>query len=169
MMGPDRAMMPTDLTGIPLFQGLRAEQLETLAPLFRPAHFVAGETPFEAGDEATFLYVLETGQVAIRFHPYDGGRVHVTTLSAGAVFGWSAALGRERYTAAADCLTEIRALAIRGADLRHILNSAPELGQTLLERMTRLVAARPGFSDAGERMSSNGSQPVGAQPQSAAP
>jgi CRP-like cAMP-binding protein len=59
------------------------------------------------------LYVLMDGQVAIRFKPHDGDWLTVTDVQAGGVFGWSAALGRRRYTSSAICLQESHAYSIK--------------------------------------------------------
>ena len=136
-------MSPADLAPLALFNGLTPEQLDFLTPLFRRVWFRAKDTAFAEKEPADNLYVLETGEVALRFTPDDGEPVEFARLRApGDVFGWSAALGRETYTARATCLTAVQALAVRGADFRRLLHARPSLGTLLLERMAQTVAGR---------------------------
>jgi SulP family sulfate permease len=135
-------MRVEELTGVSLFEGLRPEQLATLAPLFRRVSLPAGYTVFAEGDVASELYVLESGEVAIRLTPYDGGSLHIATIRPGGALGWSAALGQLRYTASAVCRTEAQVLAIRGSDLLRVMHTDPELGSLLFERMAQIVVSR---------------------------
>lgn len=137
-------MQIEELRGIALFEGLRHEQLALLAPLLRRVVFPAGATPFTQGDTAGELYLLESGQVAIRTSPYDGGYMNIATIQPEGIFGWSAVLGRPRYTASAVCLIDAQALAIRGRDLRRVMRSDSELSSLLLERMAQIAADRSG-------------------------
>ncbi|MEW5989435.1 MAG: cyclic nucleotide-binding domain-containing protein, partial [Chloroflexota bacterium] len=99
----------------PLFDGLTPAQVTKLAAWLEPASFAAGETIFNERERAERLYVVEGGEVAIRYRPEDGGGyLTIATVRPGGVCGWSAALGRARYTSAAVCLTDVQALAMRG-------------------------------------------------------
>lgn len=124
-----------------LFRGLAPEQLAYLAPLFSHATFSEGETIFAQGDPAETVYVLEYGQVALRFQPEDGGSLAVATIHRGHVFGWSAVLGRPDYTSSAVCLARSCAAAVKGERLRALIRVQPELS-ILLGRMALTVADR---------------------------
>lgn len=128
--------------GAALFEDLTAEHMKLLASLCRRLRFVSGEIVFNEGDRVENLYVLEAGEVVIRFFPYDGGFLDIATIRPGGVFGWSAALGRGYYTSSAICLSEVRALAISGEALRAVMCADPSLGMWLLERLAQAVANR---------------------------
>ncbi len=66
----------------------------------------------------------------------------IVVIHHGGIFGWSAALGRARYTSAAVCLTDTRGVMIRGASLRTLVRADPPLGRRLLGRMALDVAGR---------------------------
>jgi CRP-like cAMP-binding protein len=135
-------MLGHELAENPFFEGMTPAQLERLATLFTLAWFKAGDKVFAQGDPASRIYVLETGEVALRLYPDDGGCLTIALIYPGGIFGWSAALGRTRYTSFAVCTQDARALAARGSDLRGLVQSDPGLGHQLLGRMALAVAGR---------------------------
>jgi CRP-like cAMP-binding protein len=141
-------MLSQDLTRIALFDGLAAGQVRTLAPLFRPVCFVAGEAVFAQGDPAERVFVLVSGRVALRMLPEDGGSLTIAVIHPGGVFGWSAALGRARYTSSAVAETAAAAVVVRGDDLRAFVRADETAGRLLLGRMALAVAGRAGDAHA---------------------
>jgi CRP-like cAMP-binding protein len=135
-------MFAEELAKLSLFQDLRAEHLNLLAPLIQPVRFRAGETIFTEGQEANAFYILQAGEVILRFHPDDGGSLDLVTLRSSDVFGWSAVLGRVHYTSSAICLTEVVALSLQGNDLRRLRRIDPEFGGWLFEHLAQVVANR---------------------------
>ncbi|MBI5714015.1 MAG: cyclic nucleotide-binding domain-containing protein [Chloroflexi bacterium] len=135
-------MLTEELSHLPLFKELTQEQLNKIAPVFWRITLAAGETIFSQGDEARSVYVIESGEVVLRFFPEDGGSVDIETITKDGVFGWSAALGRQHYTSSAICLSPIKAIATNGNDLRRVMRSDKELSAVLIERMAQVVAHR---------------------------
>jgi CRP-like cAMP-binding protein len=135
-------MLSTELSHFPLFNNLTQTQLNKLAAIFWRVSLAAGETIFSQGDEARCIYVLESGEVVLRFFPEDGGSVDIESIAKGGVFGWSAALGRPHYTSSAICLSPIKAIATHGNDLRRVMRGDKELSAVLIERMAQVVAHR---------------------------
>ena len=76
-----------ELGSIPLFAGLSPSQLARPAELFEVIAFPAGTAIFTAGDRADRFYVVQSGVVIIRFHPYDGGSLDIATIERGGAFG----------------------------------------------------------------------------------
>ena len=135
-------MKPNELASLPLFAGLSPEQLARLAHLFGSFSFTAGTQIFEAGDRASKLYILQSGEVAILYRPYDGGSIDLATIQPGGAFGWSAAFRRASYTSAAACRTDVVTLAIEAADLHRIMRDDPQLANILLERTAQMAGSR---------------------------
>jgi len=135
-------MITDELAANPFFDGILPAQIERLAALFNAACYKVDNTIFEQGETAERVYLLEAGAVALRVHPEDGGCLTIAEIRPPGIFGWSAALGRSRYTSSAVCTQEARALVARGADLRGLVQSEPELGRLLLGRMALAVAGR---------------------------
>jgi len=142
-----------DLAQRPLLQGLAAADVQVLAPLFTTAAFAAGEVIFEQGAPAKHLYVLERGEIALRLNPEDGGSLTIATVQPLGVFGWSAMLGRERYSSGAICVAEAQVTALEGIALRRLVRDEPRLGRLLLGRLALALAGRTTAADAGVRVS----------------
>jgi len=133
----------TDLDDRALLQGLSAADIQHLVPLLETASFQAGDTIFAQGAPAKHLYVLEQGEVELRNSPDDGGSLTITTISPLGVFGWSAVLGRQYYSAAAVCVADGQALRMDGGALRRLLRAQPRLGRLILGRLALALAGRP--------------------------
>ncbi len=131
-----------ELQFIPFLKGVSAEDLALLAEKFERCEYPAQEMIFAQGDPAMHLYILRQGEVAIRFKPYDGEELTVSTIKPGGVFGWSAALGRHRYTSGALCTHESEVYRIRGADLHQLCLDHPQAGVVILERLATVIAER---------------------------
>jgi len=143
-------MNSEELRLLPLFAGLSAGQLERPSVRFSLVTFLAGAAIFAAGDRASSLYVVKSGEVIIRFHPYDGGSLDIDTVYAGGAFGWSAALRRSYYTASAICRTDVTAFAIQGHDLHQTVADNPEFANALLEHASQTASSR--FDGLGQQI-----------------
>ena len=135
---------------IPLFSSLSPGQLERLVELFEAATFPAGAAIFTAGDRASRFYVVRSGEVVIRFHPYDGGSLDIAVIQPGGGFGWSAACRRASYTSSAICRTDVVVLAIQADDLHKVMVDEPEFARILLEHTGQLAASR--FDSLGRQL-----------------
>jgi len=127
---------------IPLFHDLSDEQLDWIAPLFEVFTCAANQPIFEQDEQATYLYLLVCGTVALHFKPYDGTRMILTHLHAGDAFGWSSVVGGAAYTSGISSETEIEAVRIRGSDLRKLCREHPQFGNVILDRLADAVSGR---------------------------
>lgn len=145
-------MQASELERFSLFAGLAPGQLKRLAAQVTALALPAGVQIFAAGERATRLYILCSGEVVIRYQPYDGGTLDLVTLQPGDTFGWSAALQRACYTSSAICRSAVGLLSLPAEDLHQVLADDPALATVLLER-TALIA--------GSRLDSLGRQVLG--------
>jgi CRP-like cAMP-binding protein len=125
-----------------LFQGLDSESIGILSSHFKDERFDKDSVIFAQGDRAEKLYVLITGQVAIRFKPHDGDLLTVSEINDGGVFGWSSALGRSTYTSSAICIQDCTALSVKGDQLHDLCEKYPQTGVIILERLAEVIAQR---------------------------
>jgi CRP-like cAMP-binding protein len=125
-----------------LFRDLSPQQRDLLRPLFAPCDYLAGDILFEQGDPAEYLYVLLHGEVIIRFKPDDGPALIVARILPEGVVGWSSALGSPTYTSGAMCVTDCQMARVRGQDLCKVIESDPETGTLVLERLAAVIAER---------------------------
>ncbi len=135
-------MFRQDLAHLSIFQGMAIGQMNALDPLLELTHFRQGDLIFKQGRSADFLFILLSGEVEIRFKPYDGPQLTVSRIFPGGVFGWSAALMRDAYTSSAAAAADGHAVRISGCRLRELCEREPDLGADLLNRLASGIAQR---------------------------
>jgi len=129
------------------FGGLETKYLEKVSILCRGGSYQEGMMIFKEGDEATELYVLTDGRVALEMEvrpvpdrPAIPTAVEVVTK--GESFGWSALVEPHVYTLSARCLTNCTVLAIKGDLLRKVMADDTALGFELMKRLAQLIGLR---------------------------
>ncbi len=127
---------------LPIFKEMTGEQQELLLPLIDLCTFPADLTIFKQGDPASHLYIIESGMVDIVFKPSDGPAMTVARLTSGGVFGWSATLGRDKYTSAACTIIDSKTYRIEGTRLRKLCEDHPDTGVVILDRLALAIAQR---------------------------
>lgn len=125
-----------------LFDGLSGDDLELAAPLFSSVEVPIGTTIFEQNKAAELFYLVVSGRITLRYKPFDGPEMRLTSVPAGGAVGWSAVTGNPLYTATAITALPCELLAVRGEELRHLLQEHPETGQRLLKRLAMAVSPR---------------------------
>ena len=135
------------LKGSELFEALEAGHLEKVSVLCRGGSYREGMMVFKEGDEATELYVLTGGRVALEMEvrpvpnrPAIPTAVEVVTK--GECFGWSALVEPYVYTSSARCMTNCTVLAIKGDMLRKAMSDDPDLGYQVMKKLTQLISLR---------------------------
>jgi CRP/FNR family transcriptional regulator, cyclic AMP receptor protein len=127
---------------LPIFSGLDSSQISQLLPYMVECEFIKDANIFEQGNPAEYLYILLSGEVVVNYKPYDGPPLTVAHIEPGAVFGWSAAIGREAYTSDARAVQDSVAYRIRGVNLPVLCAQYPETGRCLLDRLASSIAER---------------------------
>jgi len=127
---------------IDIFKDLDEARMELIRPLFESSSCKAGMVVFQQGTPADFLYFIVTGKVEMSFKPYDGTPITVSHVEKGGLFGWSAVVGSEKYTSSAIAIEEVKAVRVRGSELRTFCIEHPEAGKEILERLADRVSSR---------------------------
>ena len=135
-----------------IFEGLDAEELKLLQPLFERFSCPAGTVIIQQGTPADFLYLLINGKVEVTFQPYDGGAITISHVDQDGLFGWSAVVGSDTYTSSAIAYENVEAFRIRGSKLRRLCLEHPEAGQNILDRLANGVSLR--WTDAHRQVQS---------------
>jgi CRP-like cAMP-binding protein len=135
-------MLRKEYAGLPIFDGLDAQQFQVISPFLEEVKHPADCVIFEQGQVADSLYILLEGEVQVRYKPYDGPPLSVARILPGGVFGWSAALGRDIYTSAAVCVLPVIAYRLRSQYLQQLCDCHPDTGGILLDRLARVIAER---------------------------
>jgi CRP/FNR family transcriptional regulator, cyclic AMP receptor protein len=135
-------MFSQDYARLSIFSGLDGDQIRQLSHFIAECQFPKDYVIFEQGRPADRLYILLSGEVNIRYKPYDGPPLLVARIEPGGVFGWSAALRRDIYTSGAETVQESVAYCIRGANLNVLCAQYPQTGKIFLERLASVIVER---------------------------
>ncbi len=134
--------LSTEFRNLPIFQGLTEKQIKQISRFMEMRHFPSQKTIFWQGEFASYVYILLSGKVAIRYKPYDGEAITISNIIPGWVFGWSAALGRTSYTSGAVTLEDCKICRISKENIEKICLIDNETGIIFLQRLTTILAER---------------------------
>ncbi len=131
-----------EIAQLPIFINFSQKQIQQIKPFMEFCSFAADVVIFEQGDRAENFYILTSGEIALRFKPYDGPALVLAKITPGGVFGWSAALNRKLYSSAAVATNEIHAIRINSWDMKKLCSSDPELGALFLDRLVGIISEK---------------------------
>ena len=99
-----------------------------------------GEWLFRAGDPANALYILLKGRVKLSLG--ETGHVVYIVNNAGEAFGWSSLIGRESFSASAECMTQTKLIKFDQEKLQKVLEKDPENSLILFKRLAAILGNR---------------------------
>jgi CRP/FNR family cyclic AMP-dependent transcriptional regulator len=142
--GDAMVISPEILEGFTFFAGLSQTHLRSLSIIANPASFERGDLIFREDEPAHTLYLLLDGWVDIMINTdVQGARqALVTTRISGDVFGWSAVVEPCIYTASAMCVSPVKVIGFRGADLLALFEIDAQLCRLMMKRICQVVANR---------------------------
>ena len=144
--------MDFELKSLSIFNDPKVDYMDLLEPLFEPYTCPPGTVVLQQGKPAEYLYLIVSGSAEVSYKPYDGSPITVSHVEKGGLFGWSAVVGSELYTSSTIAIEPLRAMRVRGSDLRRFCVEHPESGKDLLERLASSVSSR--WKDASEQVRS---------------
>ena len=127
---------------VAIFKELDENQIKLLRPLFERFFCRPGTLIFQQGEQAEFLYLIIDGKVDMSYKPYDGIPMTISRVGEGGLFGWSAVVGREKYSSTAIAVGQVEAFRVQGSQLRKFCLEQPEAGRDILERLADGVSSR---------------------------
>ncbi len=122
-----------------LFPGMNRDLVKEIMDVAVKETHSAGAVLFREGDPATYFYILLKGQ--IRLTVGTAGPIY-TASHAGEALGWSSLLGRDVYSAAAECASETRLLKFEGKKVAELLDKDPASGQLFFKRLAATLGNR---------------------------
>ncbi|MFO0715032.1 MAG: cyclic nucleotide-binding domain-containing protein [Sandaracinus sp.] len=121
------------LRRVPLFETLTGEDLVSVAAVLEEIELEDGEIVFRRGDRGEDLFVVVSGRIEIG----EAGHA-LATLGETEFFGDLAVLDHEGRSADATARAATKLLRLRGADLRELMATRPEITQGVV----RVLVAR---------------------------
>lgn len=121
---------------------LTEEQRAKIKNLGRPQTYETNAIICCQGYEATEIYLVEEGRVAVRKELPNGARVPATIIQSSGAFGWSALVRPYRFTATVMALSRTRVLAIRREALLAHMRANPRIGFLMMHDLASVLASR---------------------------
>jgi CRP/FNR family transcriptional regulator, nitrogen oxide reductase regulator len=122
----------------PVFAGLPAKEIETLAGAAREESYRAREYVFLEGDPARWLCLVTSGRVKILRHSRAGRDVVLDLLGPGGIFGGVAVIEKRPYPAAAQAVELTTVLKIPA----EALTAATERHPDIIKEMALMIGRR---------------------------
>jgi CRP-like cAMP-binding protein len=137
-----RSMWQKNLYSISLFNGLEEDRIDAIIPLLELCSFPENFTVFKQDQAASHFYILLEGEVVVKYKPYDGEELVIAHICPEDVFGWSATLGRPKYTSSAYTTLPSSAVRVQVTQMQEFCGNNSQLGMLLLERLASGIAYR---------------------------
>jgi CRP/FNR family cyclic AMP-dependent transcriptional regulator len=126
----------------PFLRGLDPKWLATVTADAREKVFEPGATILRTGQPANEIYLIEEGEVAIEVHDSKDRNVHIQTIGAGDVLGWSWLFAPFSWHLQAKALELTKAIALDGGHLLVRAETDHELGYEIMQRVTAIAIER---------------------------
>jgi CRP/FNR family transcriptional regulator len=133
------------LSEVMIFKGLKKNEINDIAKIYQKAVYVDGSQILNAGDNATTLYIVSSGEVKLKFtialinEPID---LTIDIMKKGDFFGWSSFAEPYRYTASAYAVGDTELIQIRADEMKELCNASDHLGRILMNNITTIVSER---------------------------
>ena len=99
-----------------------------------------GDLLFNKGDQANHFYVLLKGRVKLSLG--DTGPVVYMARQPGEIIGWSGLIGRDIYSASAECMDTTNLLKFDRNNFLEILKKFPQNEALLFRRLAEMLGNR---------------------------
>ena len=120
------------LRKVPLFEGLKEEELEAIASVTVTRSFSKDQVIILAEEEGDALFFIRTGQVKVSIVSEDGREVILSILGKGNFFGEMSLLDGFPRSANVTTMAETELLMVRRADFLHFIQNSPQTAIKLL-------------------------------------
>jgi CRP-like cAMP-binding protein len=124
--------MTDRISTISLFNGLPADQLESLSMITVENIYKKGENIFSENEQATGLYAVASGRVKIYKLSPDGREQILHIFGPGEVFGEVPVFAGKRFPASADAMDESRVLFFQRDALIGLIQKNPSIALNML-------------------------------------
>ena len=123
-----------------LFWGLDKKFVASIMEASHKECYKKGTFLFREGDDADKFYILLKGRIRLN----TGNRetmVH-TVCHAGETFGWSGLVGREHYSASAECSEDVSLVSFEICDIHEIIKLDPANGMLFYKHLAYMLGNR---------------------------
>lgn len=123
-----------------LFKEVSRETMNEISTIMVEQSFDRGAIVFEEGDPADHFFILKEGRVRLAIGKQ--AEIDYPVSTPGEAFGWSSLVGREAYTAQAECESACKLIKIEGESLNRIFRKDPASGMAFFRRLAGAIGQR---------------------------
>jgi CRP-like cAMP-binding protein len=123
-----------------LFRGMSKDFLKKVMEITTKESHEKGAVLFREGDQAVYSFVLLQGRVDLSIG--EMGHVVFVVSRPGEAFGWSSLIGRNLYSASAECKVPTRLLKMEKEKFLEILEKDPANGFIFFKRLAATLGNR---------------------------
>lgn len=123
-----------------IFGGMKKTFVGKIMELAVTEYYNSGDMLFRTGDTADHFYIMTKGQIKLSVG--DAGHVVYIVSKAGEAFGWSSLIGRDSYSATAECLSPTNLIKLNAEKLQEILENDSENGMIFFKRLSMVLGNR---------------------------
>jgi CRP/FNR family transcriptional regulator len=135
-MSNNKPPKSTQLTGIPLFQGLSEDAVAMLAGILREKSFSRGENIFSEGDASTGFYILVKGRVKVYKLSQEGKEQILHIVGSRELLGAVSAFSGSPYPAYADAMEKSAAFFFPRAEFMALIQREPAVVMNMMANLS---------------------------------
>ncbi|GKT04247.1 Crp/Fnr family transcriptional regulator [Furfurilactobacillus entadae] len=125
---------------VPIFKTLAPDALAQVSQLVHEVTYPKGTTLFSAGESATALTIIASGQAKVYQLAANGREQLLYLLQSGDFDGEAALFNQSTRTSFAETLVESRVCTIARADFQQLLQTAPQLALNLVNAFGQRIS-----------------------------
>ena len=123
-----------------LLLGTSMDFVKKIMDISRMISHEKGDILFHEHDEARYFYILLNGRVKLSV--CEGCTVVYDVAQNGEAFGWSSLIGRDEYSASAECVESTKLLVTDRKKLGKVLEEDPANGIIFLKQLAATLGNR---------------------------
>jgi len=144
---PLRLLLTAAATGVTMYirqsellMGTSMDFIKKFMDISQMVSHAKGEVLFREKDPALYFYVLLNGRVKLGVG--EGDRMVYNIKQNGEAFGWSSLIGRDRYSASAECIEATKLLKTDSQKLKKVLENDPANGIVFFKQLAATLGNR---------------------------
>ena len=123
-----------------VFKDIRQEAIDDISKIAVEEIHEEGAALFSAGEPAKDFYILVEGTVGLAIG--SEATSHYTVSQIGESFGWSSLVGRDCYSANAECLEPTKVIRIGSVELEKVFDAHARSGRVFYRRLAEALGQR---------------------------
>ncbi len=123
-----------------LFKEVSREAIDEIMKIVVEQSCDQGAILFAEGDPANHFFILEEGIISLVIG--KEAEISFAVSDPGAAFGWSSLVGRDVYTAQAECESACKLIKIEKESLQKIFERHPESGMAFFKGLAGAIGRR---------------------------